>query len=32
MMRKIQQGLHQDGNNPQGLQMLFSWAEEDIKI
>jgi len=23
---------HQDGNNPQGFQILFSWAKEDIKI
>jgi len=30
-MRKIQEDLHQGGNNSQSLHMLFSLAKEDIK-
>jgi len=32
MLRNIQMGFPQDGQNPYGLQMLFSWAKEDVKI
>jgi len=31
MLRKIQMSFSQDGINPHGLQMLFSWAKEDFK-
>jgi len=32
MLRKIQIGFSQEGQNHHRLHMLFSWAEEDIKI
>lgn len=32
MLRKIQMGFTQDGQNPHGLQILSSWAKEDVKI
>jgi len=32
MLRKIQMGFSQDGQNPHGFQMSFSWTKEDIKI
>ena len=32
MLRKIQMGFSQDGQNHHRLQILFSWANEDVKI
>jgi len=32
MLRKIQMGFFQDSQNSHGLQMFFSWANEDVKI
>jgi len=32
MLRKIQIGFSQDGQNSHGLEMLFSSAKEDAKI
>jgi len=32
MLEKIQLGFIQDGPNPHGLLILFTWAKEDVKI
>jgi len=32
MLKKIKLGFIQDGPNPHGLLILFTWAKEDVKI
>jgi len=32
MLKKIQLGFIEDGPNPHGLLILFTWAKEDVKI